>query len=61
MIRSENHDAGRAAAQPGEIGCERVFPAQFFAAVIRPESVRAPVTKAVGGVGMEDSDPAAKP
>lgn len=43
---SENLDVnrGRAAGRPGESGCERVFPAQFFAAVFHPDGGPTPGT-----------------
>jgi len=52
---SENHDTtrGRAAAQPGESGCDRVFPAQFFAAVFHPDGEPTPGTPP-GGPGIGD-------
>jgi len=51
---SENLDVnrGRAAGRPGKSGCERVFPAQFFAAVFHPDGGPTPGTPPAGaGIG----------
>jgi len=54
MMESEKLDVnrGRAAAQPGESGCERAFPARFFAAVFHPDGEPTPGTPPPGaGIG----------
>lgn len=52
-MHSEHHEGtrGQAAAQSGEAGCDKVFPAQFFAAVFHPDVGGTPV--APGGRGIE--------
>jgi len=54
-MEPENHERtrGRAAAQPGEPGCDRVFPAQIFAAVFHPDGGPTPGMPS-GGTGIGD-------
>lgn len=51
-MHSEHHEGtrGKAAAQSGEAGCDKVFPAQFFAAVFHSDGGGTPVAPGARGI-----------